>query len=99
MPLPTPRATSPGSVFSRGGLLQDGFVQLRLGQQPLEAGVLPLQLIEAPGLVQLQAAVLVAPAVLTLLRYVIQAIVRSGFMACGEWGHDGDCIHLFRRKA
>src|SRR5262249_14970716 len=58
-----PRPASPGSEVSRGGLLEDGLVQLRLGQQPLQPRVLLLQVLEAAGLVELQAAVLLAPAI------------------------------------
>jgi len=48
-------------------LLEHLLVQGQLGDEPLEAGVLGLQLLESPGLVLLEAAVLVTPAVQGLL--------------------------------
>jgi len=50
-----------------GDLLEHLLVQGQLGDEALEAGVLGLQLLEALGLVLLEAAVLVAPAVERLL--------------------------------
>src|SRR5918997_780731 len=61
-----PRVASPGSVFSRGGLLEDRLVQLGLGQEPFQAAVLLLQVLEPLRLVELQAAVPLAPAVVGL---------------------------------
>src|SRR5580704_13050780 len=53
-----PRAASPGSVFSRGGLLEDRLVQLGVGQEPLQPRVLLLELLEPLRLVDFHAAVL-----------------------------------------
>src|SRR5579885_2351747 len=50
-----------------GGLLEHLLVQGQLGGEALEAGVLRLQLLKPLGLVGLEAAVLVAPAVQGLL--------------------------------
>ncbi len=47
--------------------MQDGLVQLGVGQQPRESGVLLLQVLEPPGLVHLHTALLALPAVVGVL--------------------------------
>ena len=55
-------AAALGSVFSRGHLFQDQLVHGQLGHHPLEASIPQLELLEALGLVDLEAAVRLAPA-------------------------------------
>src|SRR6185369_2577650 len=62
-----PDADAPGSEVWAGGLTQDRLVQLRVRQQALEPRVLLFQLLETLGLVHLQPAVLLAPAVVGLI--------------------------------
>src|SRR6267378_6889670 len=51
-----------------GGLLQDQLVQGQLRHRPLKPRVLSFQFLESLGLIELQPAVLAAPAVEGLLR-------------------------------
>ena len=53
--------------FSLGDLLQRGLLQLGVGQQPLQRGVLPLEVLQPFGVIGLQPAELVAPPVVGLL--------------------------------
>jgi site-specific DNA recombinase len=66
---PCPFAEGParGPLQGCGGGAEDRLVQLGVGQQPPQAGVPLLQLLGPPGLVELQAAVLAAPAVIRIL--------------------------------
>ena len=53
--------------FPEAASLRIALSKLGVGQQPLQPGVLLLQLLEPLGLVDLQAAVLLPPAVVRLL--------------------------------
>ena len=54
-------------LISAGNLPECGLVQLRVGQQPRERGVLPLQVLEPFGVVGVRPAEPVAPPVVRLL--------------------------------
>jgi hypothetical protein len=69
-----------------GDLLEHLLVQGQLGDEALEAGVLGLQLFEALGLVGLEAAVLVAPAVEGLLADAELLADLDGGQALGQVG-------------
>ena len=56
-----------GLEVSLGGFLQDQFIQRQIGDGSPEMCVLPLELLEASGLPNLQAAVLLAPPIVRLL--------------------------------
>ena len=58
----------PGSEVSRRDLLQRRLLQLRISEQPLQRGVLSLQVLQPLGVVGFQAAELVPPPVVGLLR-------------------------------
>src|SRR4029453_11584368 len=60
---PRPCGAAPGSEVSLGQLLEHVDVQRLVGHQPLEPGVLGLQLPQPLGLTRLHPAVLAAPAV------------------------------------
>ena len=49
------------------GLLQNGFIQLRVGQKPLEAGILLFQSFQPLGLTDAEPSLLSFPAVISLL--------------------------------
>jgi hypothetical protein len=61
-------ACGKGLVFSLKSFLQDQLVERQLGDSPLQAVVLALEIFEALGLVELQAAVLASPEIVALLR-------------------------------
>ncbi len=52
------RVVSPGLEVSRGGFFQDRLVQLRIGKQAFQAGVLLLQLFQALRLIGTQTTAL-----------------------------------------
>ena len=58
-----------GLPVSLSRLLQDQLVQGQIGDRSLEAGILLLELLQPPGLIDLEPAVLPAPTIVTLLRY------------------------------
>src|SRR5262249_12590755 len=58
-----PAGTGPGSEVFSGDLLEHLLVQGQLGDQALQPGVLDLQLSEALGVIALEAAVALLPAV------------------------------------
>ena len=58
---------SPGSEVSRGRLSKDCVVERYVGNELLQAGVLLLELLQALGLVELETAVLLPPALVGLL--------------------------------
>ena len=58
---------SPGSEVSRGRLSKDCVVERYLGNELLQARALLLELLQALGLVELEAAVLLPPALVGLL--------------------------------
>ena len=57
-----------GSVVSRERLVQDHLVHRQVGDRLAQARILLLQVLKTLGLVDLQAPVLPAPAVVALLR-------------------------------
>ena len=59
-------------------ILQRSLVQHRIGQQPLELGVLALQLLEPPGIGDLQPAILRLPVVDRRLRHSVSTGQVSG---------------------
>src|SRR5450432_3703302 len=56
-----------GLVFSLESFLQDQFIQRQLGDRPLQAVVLAIEILQTFGLVELQTAVLAPPAIVALL--------------------------------
>ena len=58
---------SPGSEVSRGRLSKDCVVERYVGNELLQASVLLLELLQALGLVELETAVLLPPALVGLL--------------------------------
>src|SRR5689334_622151 len=56
------RRAGPGNV-SRGGLLEDQLVQGQLGDRPAQPAIFGLERLQAPDLVALEPAILLAPAV------------------------------------
>ena len=58
---------SPGSEVSRGRLSKDCVVERYVGNELLQASVLLLDLLQALGLVELETAVLLPPALVGLL--------------------------------
>src|SRR5690606_10117156 len=58
-----------GSEVSLGGLRQDLLVQREIGNRLAQPHVLTLQLLQPLGLVHLQAAIFLAPAIVGLLRH------------------------------
>jgi peptidoglycan DL-endopeptidase RipA len=63
-----PPAGVPGLEVSLRDLLERGLLQLGVREQPVERGVLALKIFEPRGVIGLQAAELVAPAVVGRLR-------------------------------
>lgn len=66
-------ASARGLVSFPGGLLQDQLVEREIRDRLPEPLVLDLQVLHAPNLVALQAAVLLAPAVVGDLRHADRA--------------------------
>src|SRR3546814_7071592 len=56
-----------GSEVSPSGLLQDQLVERQIRDRPPEPEILLLQVLHPPGLVGLQTAILLAPAIIGLL--------------------------------
>ncbi len=61
------------------GFLQDQLLERQISDGTAKAPVLALEILQTPGLVQLQTAVLPAPSVVTLLRH---ADVTTDLSAC-----------------
>ena len=58
-----------GLPVSLRGLFQNQLVQREVGDSPLETRILPLKLLEAASLIDLQPTIFLAPAVIALLLY------------------------------
>jgi len=56
-----------GRIAALGDILQDLLLERQIGDQPFQPGVLPLELLEPLSLLDLEAAILVAPAIVALL--------------------------------
>jgi hypothetical protein len=88
-----------GLEVSLGGLFQTQFIKGEVGNDPLQAGVLPLQVFEPLDLIHLEAAVFVAPTIVGLLGDTERTADVShglsltqgnlGFTQCGEDLFDG----------
>lgn len=74
----------PGLKVSLRQLLQRGLFQLRLGQQPLQRGVLLLEFLESFRVVGFQPTVLVPPPVVRLLAHAELATYRRDIGAISE---------------
>jgi hypothetical protein len=53
--------------ISRGHILKDLRLEGEIGHEPAQTCILPLKILQAPSLLDLQAAILLAPAIVTLL--------------------------------
>ena len=58
-----------GLPVSLSGFLENQLPQRQIGNSATETGVLTSKLLQTPGLVNLQAAILPTPTILTLFRY------------------------------
>ncbi len=67
-----------------GNLLQRGLLQLRVGQQPLQCEVLPLEVLQPLRVVRLQPAELVAPPVVRRLGHPQLPAHRRYILALGQ---------------
>lgn len=65
--LPPPACVAQGLQVSRGDVRQHMLLQTKVGDEPAQTNVLALQVLHLPGLTDLKTAVLLAPAVVTLL--------------------------------
>ena len=61
-------ADPPGLEVSPGDVLRDLLVEAQLGNQALQLAVLLIQLFQSLGLVHLQTAIFLAPAIVGLFR-------------------------------
>jgi len=66
--VPPPSVAARGFEVSLGGVLQNGLLDGQVSHDALEALILPLQFLQPAGLVALQAAILLAPAVVGDIR-------------------------------
>ena len=71
-------------MFSLESFLQDQFVERRLGDSPLQALVLAIEILETLGLVELQTAVLAPPAIIALLRDAEASTDRANRLTLSE---------------
>ncbi len=58
-----------GLPVSLSGFLENQLLQRQIGNSATETGVLTLKLLQTPGLVNLQAAMLPTPTIVILFRY------------------------------
>src|SRR5438876_382807 len=77
-------ASGKGLVFSLESFLQDQFVDRQLGDSPLQALVLAIEILETLGLVELQTAVLAPPAIIALLRDAEASTDRANRLTLSE---------------
>src|SRR6218665_510480 len=66
---PRQRSVRPGLEVSLSQLLQNRLLQLRLSEQPLQHGVLPLKLLHPLRVISLETAILIPPPIVRLLRH------------------------------
>src|SRR5277367_2707798 len=98
-------AAVPGLEVSRGDVLQHQLIQAQLCHQPLRLRVLLLQILQPPGLVHPQTAILFTPPELGLLhdsrfltRLWRRLSVRHGYFDLPQKGHNLFCTMLLASR-
>src|SRR5580658_1665120 len=93
--VPQQLVDAPGLEVSPGDVPKDLLVQTELGHQPLQLAVLLLQLLQPLGLIRLQTAILLAPAVKGLFGdsglstgYRLRFSIRVGHLNLSQNVHD-----------
>ena len=81
-----------GLAVSLKRLFQDQLIQRQIRDRLPETAILPLQVLQTLGLVSTKAAIFLAPAIVTLLRYAERATSLTNGLALRQ-GHLGFAQH------